>query len=74
MSYLDERRSLQGTAARKALETLETLFRPYAYEHVLTRELHAVEEYGVTYCKVLKQFAADFIFKALHDRPFGRSR
>jgi hypothetical protein len=69
MSYLDERRNLQGAAAKKALKTMEALFRPYAYQHVLTKELQAVQEYGVTYCKVLKQCAADFTFKALHDTP-----
>jgi hypothetical protein len=74
MPYLDERRNLQGAAARKALETMEALFRQYAYQHVLTKELQAVHEYGVQYCKVLKQCAADFTFKELHDTPFGKSQ
>jgi hypothetical protein len=65
---------LQGATARKALETLEALFRPYAYQHVLTKELQAVQEYGVQYCNVLKQCAADFTFQALHDTPFGKSQ
>lgn len=62
-----QQESVQGTAAQKALETLEALFSPYAYQHVLTKELQAVEDYGVAYCRVLKQCAADFTFKALHD-------